>query len=82
MDRYNNNRMSRVTEINDVHPNKIVKKNLLPRPPLIAAERTVQKIKKKVSFMDKPNVYDPMYAINMLSNRGSSRSRFKDPFSR
>ena len=84
MNRYNTSTQQMGTGKDEAHPNKIVKKNLLPRPPLIANEKNkVEKIKKKVSIMEKPtNIYDPMYAINMLSNRGSSRSRFKDPFSR
>jgi len=84
MNRYNNNRQQMGTANDEAHPNKLVKKNLLPRPPLIANEKNkVEKIKKKVAIMEKPtNIYDPMYAINMLTNRGSSRSKFKDPFSR
>ena len=84
MNKYNTNRQQMGTANGEAHPNKIVKKNLLPRPPLIANEKNkVEKIKKKVSIMEKPtNIYDPMYAINMLTNRGNSRSKFKDPFSR
>jgi hypothetical protein len=84
MNRYNTNRQQMGTANSEAHPNKLVKKNLLPRPPLIANEKNkVEKIKKKVAIMEKPtNIYDPMYAINMLTNRGSSRSKFKDPFSR
>jgi hypothetical protein len=84
MNRYNTNRKQMGTANSEAHPNKLVNKNLLPRPPLIANEKNkVEKIKKKVAIMEKPtNIYDPMYAINMLTNRGSSRSKFKDPFSR
>ena len=84
MNKHNTTQQQMGTANGEAHPNKIVKKNLLPRPPLIANEKNkVEKIKKKVSIMEKPtNIYDPMYAINMLTNRGNSRSKFKDPFSR
>ena len=84
MNRYNTNREQMSVAKDEAHPNKIVKKNLLPRPPLIPNEKNnVQKIKKKVEVLAKPtNIYDPMYAINMLTNRKNPRNSFKDPFSR
>jgi len=82
MNKYNANRQQIEATKQEIHPNKIVKKNLLPRPPMIKNEKNnVEKIKKKVSIMEQPrNIYDPNYAINMLTNR--SKSRFKDPFNR
>ena len=80
MNRYNSNRQQMGSASDEAHPNKLVKKNLLPRPPLIAnPKNNVEKIKKKVAIMEKPrNIYDPNYALNMLSNRRSNK--FKDPF--
>ena len=83
MNKYNSNREQMRSAKEQSHPNKIVKKNLLPRPPMIKNEKNnVEKIKKKVSIMEQPrNIYDPNFAINMLTNKRAS-SRFKDPFSR
>ena len=80
MNRYNSNRQQMGSASDEAHPNKLVKKNLLPRPPLIAnPKNNVEKIKKKVAVMEKPrNIYDPNYALNMLSNRRTNK--FKDPF--
>jgi len=83
MNKYNANRVQMVSANDQSHPNKLVKKNLLPRPPLIPnPKNNVQKIKKPVETILKPaNIYDPNYALNMLTNRRTT-SRFKDPFSR
>ncbi len=82
MDKYNQQRNMRNQQKN-IHPNKMVNKNLLPRPPLIPNQKNpVHKIKKTVPVMAKPkNIYDPNYALNMLTNRRNT-NRFKDPFSR
>jgi hypothetical protein len=69
MNKYKATRKPKV-QIQTGHPNKMVNKNLLPRPPLIPAQRTQPK-----------NVFDPNYAINMLSH-GRNNNRFKDPFNR
>ena len=83
MNKYNTNREQMRTTKEQTHPNKLVKKNLLPRPPLIKNEKNnVEKIKKKVQIMEQPrNIYDPGYALRMLTNR-STKNRFKDPFNR
>ena len=61
------------------HPNKMVSKNLLPRPPLEDNAKNIPKVKKHVQTIAKP-VYDPLYAINMLGRK--RQQSFKDPFSR
>jgi hypothetical protein len=83
MNKYNANRVQMVSAGEQSHPNKIVNRNLLPRPPLIPnAKNNVEKIKKPVETISKPtNIYNPNYALNMLTNRRTT-SRFKDPFSR
>ncbi len=77
MDKYNQQRNKQ----KNIHPNKMVNKNLLPRPPLIPNQKNqVHKIKKQVPVIEKPrNIYDPNYALNMLTNRRNT-NRFKDPF--
>ena len=80
MDKYNQQRNQRNQQKN-IHPNKMVNKNLLPRPPLIPNQKNpVHKIKKQVPVMEKPkNIYNPNYALDMLTNRRNV-NRFKDPF--
>lgn len=70
MDRYKTSRKS----AKQVHPNKMVNKDLLPRAPMVSAPRTNNQ-------RQTTNILDPNFAMKMLGAR-SNRSRFKDPFSR
>jgi hypothetical protein len=81
MDKYNQQRNQRNQQKN-IHPNKMVNKNLLPRPPLIPNQKNqVEKIKKTVPVIEKPkNIYDPNYALNMLTNRRNTNAYRKNPF--
>lgn len=79
MDKYNQQRNKQ----KNIHPNKMVNKNLLPRPPLIPNQKNpVHKIKKQVPVIEKPrNIYSPDYALNMLTNRRNVNAQRKNPFS-
>jgi len=76
MTRYEKKKADNQNEKSQIHPNKMVNKNLLPRPPNIENVKTLTK-KEMAAIKTNKKLNDPMYAINMLTKK---REVFKHRF--
>jgi hypothetical protein len=77
MTRYEKNKSENQNEKSQIHPNKMVNKNLLPRPPNIENVKTLTK-REIAAIKTNKKLNDPMYAINMLTKKKQLfKHRFK-----
>jgi hypothetical protein len=77
MDRYESNKINKNKEAREqVHPNKMINKHLLPRAPVVPNQKN--EVAEIVQQPRRRNIRDPLYAVNML--RATNRNNYKNQF--